>query len=513
VAAANAAKQGVCLLQSPVFLPRGASHEAALIHEDEATITEWVTIHEMSNSTHGEVDTLGLPMEMPFDSSKSGISTETVICGVTAIFGVALATMLWHEWGKLPKHQTALSRDSGRLFLLDNVKWFAQLLVIYGHLLGMLNIWDTSTWLYQEEDFIRMVKDALEVVLNPLFCVISGVLSQGAPTEGRLRRYVQFLVIPTIMVVYVVRPLCSGIFRDRPMDKAIQKILSPDITPTYFSTDCPWYLFALVLWRASVYLFWSQMKTEVAFVTMVGASCAAGYLGGINADQWGGGWGATLGYLPYFAAGYVMPFGALAERIQKPGLLGSVGVAAGVWIYAFFIVPAVFGFSLPDGHGNYVCCDSGREMVLPGKLTPLDVTFYWLRRLAQFAVDMPAVLAVIFMVLPRDETPITYMGAHTLYSYIFHMLVGFHSQRALLLQWFGMPVIQGRIWHILILLLHIPYCLAILCFLTSSYWRAIWSWAISPQWPAVLFPQKPETKAASQGEKIVDTLAAEPRQP
>jgi len=446
-----------------------------------------------------EKDALGFPMHVPFDPQGVGVGRDTVVCMVTAAVGVAAAVGIRWEWGKLPVVQSRVSRGAGRSYLLDNVKWFAQLLVVYSHLLGAMD-WDLTTWLFGEREFIWAVRDALEVVLNPLFCVISGVLSQGAPTEGRLRRYVQFLVIPTVMVVYVVQPLCAALFGQFPLAMTIEGMLRPDLSPAYFTRCCPWYLLALVAWRGMVYLLWSQMRPEVAFAAMVAMSCAAGYVGGTNEMNWGGGWGAVLGYLPYFAAGYVMPFGALSEMIPKPGTGTAAAIAAGVWIYAFYVVPAVFGQALPDGHGNYMCCHPGAVSVLPGTLSPLDVTFFWTRRIARLAVEIPVVLTVIFGVLPRSETPLTYMGAHTLYSYVFHLCTSVHILRASLLMWLGVSVVEGRGTHVMILVLHIPYCLGVMLFLTSSYWRAIWSWAISPQWPALIFAEFSKSSEIREGQ-------------
>jgi len=142
----------------------------------------------------------------------------------------------------------------------------------------------------------------------------------------------------------------------------------------------------------------------------------------------------------------------------------------------------------------------GLYVVNDGNLTGLDVTFFWVRRLARVAVDMPAVLAIIFLVLPRGETPITYMGAYTLYSYLFHSTLGFHVRRAQMLKYLGMPVVDSRLAHIGILVLHIPYCLAILAFCTSSYWRALWSWAISPSWVSVIFSAKPVSENKPKGD-------------
>jgi len=450
-----------------------------------------------------------LPMEMPFDPKKTGVSSDTIICAVMALVGVVVGVVAWVEWSKLPRVEAKLSRDSGRLFLLDNVKWFAQLMVIFGHLLDSLHVWDTKTWLNGEDIFIFNVKFAMEVVLNPLFCFISGVLSQGAPTEGRLRRYVQFLVVPTVLVVYLIHPICNVLFMQSPFDKELDKVIQPDFSSAYFYNAVPWYLFALLMWRASVYLLWAQMRTDVAFVAMVTASCVGGYIGGINAPWGGGGMGAMLGYMPYFALGYVAPFPALAARIPKPGPLGATGVALGVWVYAYYLVPAVFGLSLPDGHGNYMSGDPGKLIVNTGTLSAWDVNLYWLRRLARMAVDTPAVLAVIFLVLPRGETPITYMGAYTLFSYIFHSHIGFQLWRPALLQALGVGVVDNFALHVLIILAHIPFCLAVMAVLTSSYWRVLWSWAISPEWLSVIFiPASP--KPAGKPAGVPPPQAAQP---
>jgi fucose 4-O-acetylase-like acetyltransferase len=345
---------------------------------------------------------------------------------------------------------------------------------------------DTQTWLAGGEDFLLRMYNAEELVVNPLFCFVSGVVSQGAPTPRRLQRFAQYLVLPALMFVMVVRPFFWQFIIS----------LDPSTLPDGFSkmvdqlshldtVTIPWYLEALIVWRASVYLLWAQMHPSVSFVGMVALSCIAGYSTELNLDHWGSGLGSATGYLPYFALGYIFPFGKVTKLVEKPRTPVSVAVAVGIFCWAFWIVPSMFSeHALPDGHGTYDCCRSSEVF---NSLPELDRSLYWVRRLGRMTIDVVPMLLLVFIVLPRNETPFTYMGSHTLYSYLFHSAA--HHWRDTLTQAISIPVIHSPVVHVFVLLLHVPYCLGVLTLLTSSYFRNLFRWALTPDWASVFFEQ------------------------
>mmetsp|Transcript_40710 Transcript_40710/g.97667 ORF Transcript_40710/g.97667 Transcript_40710/m.97667 type:complete len:458 (-) Transcript_40710:39-1412(-) len=421
---------------------------------------------------------------------SSTVTSDTWLCMLFAVIGVSGAIFANGQWKKLGAAEgSSLSRDVDRSALLDNTKWFAQFLVIFNHFM-FRNVsgvsLDTKTWLSGGEDFLYAMYSAEELVVNPLFCFVSGVVSQGAPSQRRLQRFAQYLVLPALMFVMVVRPLLWQFLIT----------LDPTTLPTGFSTmidqlshldtvTIPWYLEALIVWRASVYVIWAQLHPSVAFVGMIAVSCMAGYSTQLNLDHWGSGLGSATGYLPYFALGYVFPFGKVTQLVEKPSAPVSALIAVSIFCWAFWIVPSMFSeHALPDGHGTYDCCSTGAVFA---KLSDLDRSLYWIRRLGRMTIDVVPTLLLVFMVLPRSETPLTYMGSHTLYSYLFHSAV--HHWRDVITQSLPIPVFTSPIVHVAVLILHVPYCLGVLTALTSSYFRNLFRWALTPDWASIFFEE------------------------
>merc|ERR1719379_3402829 len=110
-----------------------------------------------------------------------------------------------------------------------------------------------------------------------MFCFISGVLTQGPVTQTRLRRYVQFLVVPVLLWILVVKQFVLGALSD-PRPQTLKDAFSATIHLQRFEVrGYEWFLITLALWRASVFLIWSHFRPRVALCLALALSCITGY--------------------------------------------------------------------------------------------------------------------------------------------------------------------------------------------------------------------------------------------
>merc|ERR1719375_2166222 len=97
------------------------------------------------------------------------------------------------------------------------------------------------------------------------------------------------------------------------------------------SFHCEWYLQALCLWRGSVFLLWSNVQPPVALGAMLVLSCACGYVSlnsvpELKLDE-------TMGFLPYFALGYVFPLDKVLVSCKRTSESAAVtGILSVFWI-------------------------------------------------------------------------------------------------------------------------------------------------------------------------------------
>lgn len=367
--------------------------------------------------------------------------------------------------------------DSERLCLLDNAKVCLQVLVVFDHFL-YYNLTgeyvDIRGWLSGSEPLLKTIIYGKSMVMMPTICFISGICSQGAVTHKKRTRYVQYLVAPTLIWIYFAKPvIMDSLMSTRP--ETLWGQLNAFISLQAFHEE--WYLQALVIWRGLALLLWSQIHPIGAFISMMFLSCAGGYFNLSSGPVWFLKLSEALGFLPYFAIGYVFPFRTACHAFPRPRNQICILVMLLVVAWIYVLVPKVFPEPLPDGHGSYHCCGAN-EMFM--KAQHLDLRFYWARRFAKTIVEILPVLALVFMVLPRGITPLTWVGPHTLYPFVFHLLA--HHWRNLLITRIPLPRVSSLVGHLLVLALHVPYCIAVVAFFASPVWRGLFGWALSPSW-------------------------------
>eukprot|EP00931_Biecheleriopsis_adriatica_P052804 TRINITY_DN3078_c0_g2_i3.p1 TRINITY_DN3078_c0_g2~~TRINITY_DN3078_c0_g2_i3.p1 ORF type:complete len:1132 (+),score=179.18 TRINITY_DN3078_c0_g2_i3:81-3398(+) len=415
-------------------------------------------------------------------AKHSVLQAQTIVaCAVTLCF-IAIASQGW-LWSWLFGAGPAAESGASRNLLLDNVRVWGVALVIWGHF-----IWynlghdevvyhDNLTWLKGFEGLGEHVLGFSSVLSLPILCFISGYLSKAPPTEQRIRRYFQCLVVPTLIWVFFCKPVVMELMMNPSMELLRAKM---DAMTKLNLFHNEWYLQALCMWRASVFLLWCHLRTPVSFTLMLVLSCAGGYvhfegaLDNLKLEP-------TLGFLPYFAAGYAFPTDQLHAFAswRSPKTIAAALVFIVAWIE--LVIPMLAVGELPDGHSSYLSSDTFTSI----STDSADHALYWTRRLSKFGLEMVPTIIMIMVVTPHGETSLSWIGPHTIYPFVFHEVALYWRDR--LVQGIGMPIITSTSGHVLVLLLHLVWAAAVLALLASPPFRWAFAWCFQPTWIEPIF--------------------------
>jgi hypothetical protein len=207
----------------------------------------------------------------------ASVTTETWACLGVTIIGFAILAGLYFTVSR--EMDLRPIQEGGRLAVLDNSKFLLMVGIVGGHLCywkdGGTTI-DSITWLYGGQYQTNFVVKSFADVVMPMFTFISGVVSQGGATPKRLRRYVQYLVCPTLLWSIIGVGVVFKFMEEFDITVAqteMQKLVAGEM-PHQKGT---WYLVALTIWRAAVFLFFAQLPKMYAFPIMIVTECVGGY--------------------------------------------------------------------------------------------------------------------------------------------------------------------------------------------------------------------------------------------
>mmetsp|Transcript_70979 Transcript_70979/g.170011 ORF Transcript_70979/g.170011 Transcript_70979/m.170011 type:complete len:1085 (-) Transcript_70979:94-3348(-) len=418
------------------------------------------------------------------------------------VFGVAaMATTSMHPpSAKEPLREQAAKEDSDLApasILLDNAKVLVQILVILADVLrpclsasvpqsmavtSTFN--DCSAWLYGGEGLVAKAFHAAVSLSVPLVCFLGGVCSQGPVTPERVRRFIRTLIVPTALWVFIFKPTLVAslsVTTSQELLDSMSKIL------TLQAVSPEWFLQALVIWRGSAFVLWSHFRPVVALALMMLASATAGYTnfsGAASAFCMN----EVFGFLPYFAIGFVFPYASVCTCMSELSSVRLLAACAMVVYWTQVLMPMVFPLTLPSGHDVY----GGPSLQLDG----WSYHVYWVQRLARVATEVPPMLAVLFFILPRWRTSLTWIGPHTLYPFLLYPFA--HALRDRALATMSIPKVDDPVTHVTVLLLQVIYAISVVSILASRPVRTVFSCILKPQWLESLWGEIPASTPATQ---------------
>mmetsp|Transcript_11004 Transcript_11004/g.24979 ORF Transcript_11004/g.24979 Transcript_11004/m.24979 type:complete len:379 (+) Transcript_11004:2-1138(+) len=321
-----------------------------------------------------------------------------------------------------------------------------------------------------------------------MLCFISGLSAKGHARRRDVWNYFSYLVLPTLLWVFIVHPLIiiPLMYPSRTKDQFLQVITlqSFNLTERDLNSNMQyiWYLFpAMILWRGATLLLANFCNPVLILVISFIISCASGYVN-LDDNTWKLPLNPVAGYLPYFAIGLVFQLEAACRCIyvkSEPACSALAAFLVALWVTV--VVPTIFeSLALPEAADWYGAPPQG-ETFGSYDTQRWDYRLYWTRRLCTVAADMIAVLVIMFLVVPRSKTWVTRAGRYTLYPYLFQQLASRYLQ--LLMQLLGFPDLADQVAiPLAVTWLHLPWAVAVVVVFSSTMCRCMFSWALEPVW-------------------------------
>ncbi|RJL30563.1 acyltransferase [Bailinhaonella thermotolerans] len=290
-----------------------------------------------------------------------------------------------------------MRRRAGREPYLDNVKFVAITLVVFGH----------AVWSLSGDRPGRAAYVFVYAFHMPLFVLLSGYLSRNFWRRGTQRGLRLF---ETLLVPYLVFEVAYAVFR-----KLLGQPFTLSVTePAWLN----WYLLALLLWRLSTPVFQRLRAPVTASVLICLAAGAVSLPAEFSVDRF-------FGLLPFFVAGLFVRPRHLAFLHRRAVRAAAACVLAAAAAAAVLLAPLVKRRWV---YFRYEYDTLG-----------LDVLTGTGMRLATLVIGAVLALAVLALI-PRRRTWFSSLGSRTLYVYLLH---GFVVLAARELGWLDLPWMRG----------------------------------------------------------------------
>merc|ERR1719453_2798861 len=150
-------------------------------------------------------------------------------------------------------------------------------------------------------------------------------------------------------------------------------------------------------------------------------------------------------------------------------ILSLVGIGI---LFALPLLTAPLG-PRPDNHLPYTGGSAGSVFTALKSSSEaacrVDFDLYWTRRVLHNLINAVQVLVFLLFVVPKEHHWFTDLGKRALYAYLFHEFV--HYWRDQLIASVGLPVVSSPAIHVAVVALHLLYCVALFCLLSSQPFR------------------------------------------
>mmetsp|Transcript_109069 Transcript_109069/g.352077 ORF Transcript_109069/g.352077 Transcript_109069/m.352077 type:complete len:531 (-) Transcript_109069:114-1706(-) len=184
-----------------------------------STLQQTTVAESLGQSNPTEMSILG-QAEVSAKEAVNCQSVKTIVCiaGCVSLIGVLSMT-----FRSLARSEPAAAEK--RIHVFDNARFFAMMLVVYGHFFTLnhglgwaggkyLSQLFQVEWSHPEvaamSNVYTLLYRQLHILLAmPLFTVLSGILSQGGPTAKRFRALVVNILLPAWAYGYIVNPITT----------------------------------------------------------------------------------------------------------------------------------------------------------------------------------------------------------------------------------------------------------------------------------------------------------------
>jgi len=405
---------------------------------------------------------------------------ESVLLALTFELAFLWCAALWVWKGRKLAAANEEPVDK-RIALYDTAKAVCILCVVIWHwTLGVIFGSYQYDGLERKDFSVRLVSNFTGNWMMSLFCIVSGICSQGPPTFKRFQSYLQYLVVPSFLWIGFFHKIFLQLFANKP------------VMPGGNFASHEWYLASLIMWRGASLLFFHRLHPMALFLLSQVVSLSAGYIHSDCAEP-GLDWcswynkivelDCTLGWLPHFVLGYILPMSGILRAVPKPSRHVQLGALFFVICWSYSMNPAFGGRGGGDPHINYF--DAKPHWLVPAELdSQWGYRFFWAHRLTTWGVMTLPALVMLILVLPRTDTFLTWIGPNTMSAYMFHpmllRLCTYFTPEAVR----RLPqLIVHSVWFpTFVVALHILLCYAIVALLSSEAWQRTFHWLLKPKW-------------------------------
>lgn len=278
---------------------------------------------------------------------------------------------------------------SQRIYLYDNIKFLAILLVVMGHFIDVIAAHSSDNW-------ARGIFLTIYSVHMPLFIFISGLFVKPMDKSSKFpkQRVISFVLIGIAMrIAYLLLDLMLG--------NAVKYSVF-DMYDTF-----AWFMWAMAVFNAIIWLF-REYNTKVLLVLSLLIGCAAGY------DSFLGDKFALMRitvFLPFFIAGYMINPEKLTQLLSNRILkLAAFFIVIG-FIFVFFKSQTVYNIFRPMFTGRHDFT-SLKDLYNLGFLV----------RLASYLISGVFGFSIMCLVVNVKIPFISAIGTKTIQIYFWHKL-------------------------------------------------------------------------------------------
>lgn len=275
----------------------------------------------------------------------------------------------------------------GRIYLFDNIKFLAILLVVIGHAINFLT--ETDGNMLEKSLFLTIYS-----IHMPLFIFISGLFLKPMDKSTKFPKQ---KIISYILIGIVLRIVMS----------VLRLVLGKNMAYSLFDMydSFTWFMWAMAVFITLMWIF-REYNTKIILLVSLLIGCMAGY------DKFLGDKLALMRivvFLPFFVAGYMIKPESLAAFLSNKWVkVVSIFVAVG-FLALFFINTDIYQYLRPIFTGR-------NSFEVLGRFSK----FGFAVRLLCYAISTLFGLSVMSLVPNKNLGIITKTGTKTLQIYFWH---------------------------------------------------------------------------------------------
>lgn len=407
-------EEGVALLQFQPQLVRDSPVKLELVNDgdDKATQNEEATHNHVEYARLEEAKPVALSTSVYLEGDDLGKCIHFPPVLVYAAMSSACLAMIWLIAGSIwvavrgtNDHDLSSGTSDDRITFLDNAKFVAMVLVVFGHVQAASTPLGATTLMF--------VMFHLRI-----FSFVSGLVSKDALNLNKLIKLVIRLAVPYIFYCVLIDPLIA--MAQDPTIRFWPHVLG---NLNLHNDHIGWYLLALLGWRLAGSLllpFHGGIRFALA---MVFSYAGNHYVQTHLPLGLGPGWNRIASLFPVFVAGQMLPVAWLSELPP----VGCTSVILGILLVAlcFYVQSSQIFTGFFSQIPLY-----GEMTIIPG-CGKWDLLL-WTPCLFRNVFELSKGLVILLCFCPRSRCIMSEWGENSIYPFLLHRMVIFHRWQYML---------------------------------------------------------------------------------